>query len=250
MTISKRNLFIICGTTILLILTATYFFTKKINTTICHDDLISSKFEKSDECNLACSLNDGLSCYASGQHMDHIIDNSEDYSRVPEYVEKAEQFYQKAYDLLTSECNSSDGQSCYYLTLTLDKNIKATISYDEANSKKTMLLSKSCYLNYGIGCSAIGEYAKACELDEPWGCYTLAYLYYDGDVAVAQNIFQDRNKALELFKKSCDLGYARGCITLAFDIDRRNAGTYLAKGCNKFHDKACCINLNTWGLGE
>ncbi|MBQ4489078.1 MAG: sel1 repeat family protein, partial [Ruminobacter sp.] len=93
-----------------------------------------------------------------------------------------------------------------------------------------------------------GEYAKACELDEPWGCYTLAYLYYDGDVA--QNIFQDRNKALELFIKSCDLGYARGCITLAFDIDRRNAGTYLAKGCNKFHDKACCINLNTWGLGE
>ena len=52
-------------------------------------------------------------------------------------------------------------------------------------------------------------YQKACDSGETMGCFTLGFLYLNG-----QGVKQDYQKATELYQKACDGGDAKGCFNL------------------------------------
>jgi len=81
---------------------------------------------------------------------------------------------------LTNECQKSNAQACHDLGYLYDQKGKL--------KKAARLYGRSCDLHYGIG------------------CYHLAELYLTGS-----GVKQNDEMFLKLMKKSCTLGYRKGC---------------------------------------
>lgn len=84
---------------------------------------------------------------------------------------------------MEKDCKAGDDTSCFLADLYyLGKGVQKELN------RAATLLAKSCELEYGYGCLALG-----------------AMYEYGGDVK------QNRSKAKELYGKACDLGVQSGC---------------------------------------
>ncbi len=106
-----------------------------------------------------------------------------------------------------------------------DQGVKSNKAKDYIQAKK--YFEKSCDLNMGYGCDALGDlyqngqgveknlikaaqYAsKACDLNNGGGCGALGNLYDDGK-GVEKNLI----KATQLYTKACELKEGVGCKRL------------------------------------
>lgn len=122
--------------------------------------------------------------------------------------------------------------------------------------KRITYFQKSCKINYGKGCVALGIYhqnissaehdylkahklfQKACDLGEQSGCIQLAKTYDDG-----LGVKQDDNKALKIMQGVCDKGFGNGCTNLGY-VYVRKGGDY--KKANQYFKKACDLK-DTFG---
>ena len=107
--------------------------------------------------------------------------------------------------------------------------IMINFSYSMDCKTRLSLRELACNLHHGNSCSFLGE----------------SYLR-------ALCTKQDKNKAIEFFKKACDYKNAEGCTLLGFvymgwynrDQDIDNAIKFLKKACD-YGDENGCINLKT-----
>ncbi|GAA8486158.1 hypothetical protein KKKH46_04800 [Helicobacter pylori] len=99
--------------------------------------------------------------------------------------------------------------------------------YKQDFTQAKKYFEKSCDLNFGMACGALGNlygdgqgveknltkaayfYSKACELKESFGCGALAVLYING-----QGVEKDLTKAAQYISKACKLGDQKACEAL------------------------------------
>lgn len=93
-----------------------------------------------------------------------------------------------------------------------------------ADNTKTGLNSSLVYLN------------EAYEKNNAWATSVLASIYMNDKF----NRY-DKNKAIELFEKSCNMGRGEGCVTLGLLLKNESQLFYLRKGCESGHSKGCSI---------
>lgn len=132
---------------------------------------------------------------------------------------------------LINECKSGDASSCYMIAFFI---FQGTDGYPKDIPLGLQLMNFSCDKGYSVACSSLGleyrygfehvqknqalaaqYYRKACNapfvknLLYPGEhvCYTLGQMYRDGE-----GVSRDKYKALELFRKSCDLGTEKACV--------------------------------------
>lgn len=124
--------------------------------------------------NKRCEANNSFACYVVGA----LYEEQGLYSEAIKY-------YEKVFPLqdLEEACKLGDDASCslanlYYLGKGVQKEL----------NRAATLLAKSCELEYGYGCLALG-----------------AMYEIGGDVK------QNRSKAKELYGKACNLGVQLGC---------------------------------------
>ncbi|WP_103612075.1 tetratricopeptide repeat protein [Campylobacter concisus] len=85
-------------------------------------------------------------------------------------------------------------------------------------------------------------YQKACDSGETMGCFTLGFLYLNG-----QGVKQDYQKATELYQKACDGGDAKGCFNLGVlyhngqgvNQDYQKAAQLYQKACDEGEAMGC-----------
>ena len=80
--------------------------------------------------------------------------------------------------------------------------------YAESNIKKGL-----DYYNQGKYSKAANIFIKACNMQNPNGCYYAGIVYNSG-----QGVKQNNIKAAKLYKKACDADLLKGCIKLSYTI--------------------------------
>ncbi len=153
---------------------------------------------------------------------------------------------------LEQACNGYLGSSCNYMGYSFEHG-----TFNPLNKEKAMAYYlKACDLNYGLGCSNLGNFyvvdndfakamemfEKSCSLDIAIGCYRLA-LTYDNE----NNPKFDRNKTNELYAKACAMGEAMACGNLGINYyfgngvekDAGKVSEYLSRGCELGNSLSC-----------
>ena len=81
-------------------------------------------------------------------------------------------------------------------------------------------------------------YQKACDSGETMGCFTLGFLYLNG-----QGVKQNYQKATELLKKACDSGNAMGCYSLGVLYGNGQGVRQNFSTAKQYCGKACDLGL-------
>ena len=103
----------------------------------------------------------------------------------------------------------------------------------------------ACELGDGVACGilgfksgdinkAISFYEKACELDNPYGCFNLGDMYENGN-----GVAKDINKANSLYEKACELGRGYACSYLGIRYENGNGVAKDINKANSLFEKAC-----------
>jgi len=144
--------------------------------------------------------------------------NNKNSLKLGYYYDKYAKDYDKAFKYYKIACDNNDSVACSNISwLVISKKIKnAKIDNAKFYAKKAIQIdpkNSNAYNDLGIYYNKVYNYKlayenfkKACELDNKYGCYNLAGLYEKGN-GVNKNI----SKAIELYKKSCILNYAKSC---------------------------------------
>jgi hypothetical protein len=131
----------------------------------------------------------------------------------------------------TNECRNGNASSCHHFAFGILEGLEG---YPKDIPLGLQLMNFSCDKGYSLACSRLGReyrygfehvqknqalaaqyYQKACNapsvqsLLDPgeYVCYNLGQMYRDGE-----GVSRDKYKALELFRKSCDLGTEKACV--------------------------------------
>jgi TPR repeat protein len=133
-----------------------------------------------------------------------------------------------------AQCDKGDAQSCYHLAYRVLEG--RDVPKDPALA--TRLFEKACSGGVAMGCyeraqehmaerlqakdddarmkarlAAEALYTRACELGDGWACWSISDWYLrEGASAVFP---RDPARAMALVRRSCNLGHAPGCATLA-----------------------------------
>ncbi|MDR2789578.1 MAG: sel1 repeat family protein [Campylobacteraceae bacterium] len=94
---------------------------------------------------------------------------------------------------------------------------------------------------------------KACELDSPEGCNSIAVMYYN-----PVGLKQDYSKAFTYFSKACTLGYGKSCYMLGnmyvngrgVKKNSAKAFEFYVKGCDKKVELSCFMAGSAYADGD
>ena len=81
-------------------------------------------------------------------------------------------------------------------------------------------------------------YQKACDSGEAGGCFSLGFLYQNG-----QGVKQDYQKAAQLYQKACDSGEAGGCLGLGYLYQNGQGVRQNFSTAKQYYGKACDLGL-------
>ena len=87
---------------------------------------------------------------------------------------------------------------------------------------------------------AVQLYQKACDGGEARGCFSLGFLYQNG-----QGVKQDYQKAAELYQKACDGGHAVGCSILGVLYTGGQGVRQNFSTAKQYYGKACDLGLQS-----
>ena len=104
-------------------------------------------------------------------------------------------------------------------------------------SKDLIELGKEAY-EKGDHQKAAELYQKACDSGEARGCFTLGFLYTEG-----QGVNQDYQKAAQLYQKACDSGNAGGCFKLGYLYKNGQGVRQNFSTAKQYYGKACDLGL-------
>ncbi|MDA3057947.1 DnaJ domain-containing protein [Campylobacter sp. VBCF_05 NA6] len=207
-------------------------------------------FDAKDNYIIACNIKNANACYMLG----HMYENGKG-ARQDYYI--ANEYYNKACDLGSKNAcdiflnifingcqNSNDWGSCYKVAEIYHQGIFAQIK----NDKLALYYAKrACKLEYRRGCDLADEiegnkrreqeaqehqntkttsqdnHSASCKNGNAEACYKLGDFNDKG---------QDYKKALDNYRKSCELGYAKGCEKV---LDN------LRTGCNSRNAQDCIL---------
>ncbi len=147
-----------------------------------------------------CLLSDGMSCY--------------ELSKMYRFGEGVDEDTEKADKILEIACDTGHIKSCSILALA---HMKAT---PQDKTTAIRFATKACKQNDPASCRLLGliygdkkDFSNSanflnlgCTLKDAQSCYTLSFLYARGD-----GVEKDTNASITLIKKSCDLGFDKGC---------------------------------------
>ncbi len=218
----------------------------------------SLKFARS-----GCAFGDPHGCFRSGWL---IHSDKRHHDALPEAVSA----YQMA-------CDSGLDGACRNLGLmilngegTPKDPVRSMALFERACATRTVLdacVNMAWQLEQGLGVErdvarAVGIYEDACGKDNPTACNNLGWLALQGGPAPAikmemldgesgqvrpSTVAQDKPKALELFKKSCDLGLPLGCNNEGWMLqmgdgvpeDLERSVELLTRACDQNAEAAC-----------
>lgn len=158
----------------------------------------------------SCKRDNPLGCYDAGIALLDIHKKNE-----------AQTFFLKAKKLSEKRCAMGAFDACNLLGLMYGRGVGVKQDYQ----KSIKYLKKSCDKGNIDGCTILGMFyveagdysdqaythaniylKKACDLGSDRGCYELGWSYYKGE-----GVDKNKDKAKELFKRSCKLGYKTAC---------------------------------------
>lgn len=131
-------------------------------------------------------------------------------------------------------------------------NLYATYQYSDA----LPFCQKSCDLDYGVGCGALGLlyangfgvrqdyqqaktfFEKACSLNDGVGCFGLGELYRNG-----HGVRQDYQQAKTYYEKACGLNLGLGCNNVGALYDTGNGGRLDYQQAKTYYEKACSLSF-------
>ncbi len=160
------------------------------------------------ECTAQCNAGHAGSCYSLGQL------NWKDTKKATELFDKA--------------CQGREARGCFSHAMSLVSERNA--SKDDA--QKALLLA-----------AAQKDADASCAYGDGWSCYAVANWH-----AAGFTFPKDQAKSATLMKRSCDLGYASGCLSLAnlyiagdkgLSKDTAQASTLLSRACESGNASHC-----------
>ncbi|MCD8338617.1 MAG: sel1 repeat family protein, partial [Burkholderiales bacterium] len=193
----------------------------------------------------SCDLNFGAGCFNLGVVFAKGLGVDKSYPKAAEYFNKG--------------CELKDGQACANLA-----GLYATGNgVEQSNPKAVEYFVKGCDLNAIEACLVIGNtlfsekdlkpkaiqvnaFIKACELGSGEGCDKAGQCFtvpYNGKVGI--NGSNQPEKAVEYFKRSCELKYLEGCVHFAENrastLTNKERITYLSKACDAGIAEGCYV---------
>lgn len=170
-----------------------------------------------------------------------------------------EKNYTQAFTFFTKACNGGERMACNNLGAFYEKGW----GVERSGEKALGLFVKACEKGVGFGCGNAGRfyhfgkagvkkdfikarsyYTKACGLDVAEACYLVGGMYENGEGGA-----KDEAKALDMYKKACELDNGNGCVGAGvLLIDKQQyakARKLYEKGCGLDNGTAC---LNLGGL--
>lgn len=183
-----------------------------------------------------CSAGDPASCA-------HLAYRYQDGRGEVVDIDQAKLFLEKA-------CTQNYAEACLELA-ELRFGTEEYETYPLSASAALEAMEKGCALENGEACNRLGIvlskgqdgvakdssrveglYRRACELDWAWGCFNEAWWSDAGDAGEAP-------WAAKKFKKSCEMGLARGCDAYADRLLTGRGVAYDPKAGEEFKAKAC-----------
>jgi hypothetical protein len=176
--------------------------------------------------------------------------------------------YKDALPLLNQDCTGGDGQACDDLGMMYGH--KLGVSQDL--KKSSSFYTRACDLNNPDGCYNIGNFyyvgtlnivdearartllAKACDGGSDEGCWTLGISYLQPSTGAA-----DVSKALSVFTKACDAGMGSNCQQLGQMYENGRMGVaqdyersvgYFSKACELGYSAGCDMMGNVYWSGN
>ncbi|MDA3046194.1 hypothetical protein OFO10_03400 [Campylobacter sp. VBCF_06 NA8] len=195
-----------------------------------------------------CNLNDYQGCYLYGYNL-----------LVEEYYKamNRENFnYNDAIELLLKACDNGYSRACDKLGSKGVELLDLLKSCDTNNATNCVKAGDIYYNGFQLGENiqynhvivsnkrkAVELVKKSCELNDPWGCNYLGYIYDKGEA-----IRQDDDLAVKFYKKSCELGHGQACLNLGYAYETGKLGVnkdipkaheYFGLACDYGKNQAC-----------
>lgn len=172
-----------------------------------------------EECQTQCSKGDGASCRAVGFFFKG--------GRKDQAGQEIKADPQRALQAYTTACERGDALGCHELGMMILSQSRELEKSDPPKAKKVRNQAEEAFL-------------KACELGEAWSCWNSGSWYLrTGAMATAAPFGTNPTLGISLYERSCNLGYAPGCSSLA---DERIIGKNTKKDAGsgmKLLERAC-----------